>query len=118
VNLQEPTKPLCVRKRHGTAGRGATAHGWYNGGMDYMHYGLGLSGFVGPLFIVMLVWSLLWKGLALWRAAKRDDLWWFLIFLVVNTLGILEIIYLFAVTGAKLSDFTSKLTKGEHHHHH
>ena len=35
--------------------------------------------------------------------------WWYVILLVVNTLGILEIIYLFAITGAKLSDFTKGL---------
>lgn len=86
--------------------------------MDYIHYGLGMgsSGFFGPLVILMLVWSLLWKGLALWRAAKRDDMWWFLAFLVINTFGILEIIYLFAITGAKLSDFTKKFTRSGHNH--
>ncbi len=60
----------------------------------------------GSLIILLVAWSLLWKGLALWRAAKRADKWWFIAFLIINTLGILEIIYLFAVTGAKISDFT------------
>lgn len=86
--------------------------------MDYMLNGLGMGsgGFFGPLVILILVWSLLWKGLALWRSAKRDDMWWFLAFLVINTFGILEIIYLFAITGAKLSDFTSKVTHSGHKH--
>ncbi len=55
--------------------------------------------------IVVLVWSFLWKGLALWRAAKRGEKIWFIVFLIVNTFGILEIVYLFFITGAKLSDF-------------
>ena len=78
-----------------------------------MHYfgvanGMGLP-MMGPAFglglILLLVWSLVWKGLALWRAAKRGEKIWFVVFLLVNTLGILEIIYLFFVTGAKISDF-------------
>ena len=42
----------------------------------------------------MMVWSLFWKGLALWHAAKRSQPWWFIALLVVNTVGILEICYL------------------------
>jgi hypothetical protein len=79
--------------------------------MNYMHFGdfgaFGLgAGIFGSFVLLAVVWSLLWKGLALWRAAKRGEKIWFTVFLLVNTLGILEIIYLFAVTGAKLSDFT------------
>lgn len=44
--------------------------------------------------ILLLVWSLGWKGLALWYAAKRDEKWWFIAFMVINTVGILEILYL------------------------
>ncbi|MBI5644618.1 hypothetical protein HY970_00810 [Candidatus Kaiserbacteria bacterium] len=57
----------------------------------------------------------MWKGLALWRSAHRNDMGWFIAFLVLNTLGILEIIYLFGVTGAKLSDFTSRFTHNGRH---
>jgi len=45
----------------------------------------------------MLAWSLEWKGLALWRAARKGDKVWFIVFLLVNTLGILEILYLYVV---------------------
>lgn len=44
--------------------------------------------------IPMVVWSSLWKGLALWHAAKRNEKWWFIALLVINTAGILEICYL------------------------
>jgi hypothetical protein len=83
--------------------------------MDYMNYGMGFGGF-GPFVLLALAWTFLWKGLALWRSAKRSDMWWFIAFLFINTLGILEIIYLFAVTGAKLSDFTKPLTHNGHNH--
>ncbi len=45
-------------------------------------------------FIVIVAWSLIWKGIALWRAAKNDHIAWFIVLLVVNTVGILEILYL------------------------
>jgi len=44
---------------------------------------------------LLVVWSLAWKGLALWRAAKNDSKPWFVALLVLNTLGILEILYLY-----------------------
>lgn len=94
--------------------------------MNYMHYGPGFGmmgdyglGFGIPLVLSFLLlavlWSILWKGLALWRAAKRGDTWWFIAFLFINTLGVLEIIYLFVVSGAKLSDYTKRLTNTSPH---
>jgi len=47
------------------------------------------------LFWFFLGWSLFWKGLALWKSAGRGEKWWFIILLIVNTLGLLEILYLF-----------------------
>jgi hypothetical protein len=45
--------------------------------------------------IILIIWSLFWKGLALWRAGKNNHLAWFIILLIVNTAGILEILYIF-----------------------
>lgn len=51
---------------------------------------------VHPFFLTAVVlWTLPWKGVALWRAAKRGEMKWFIVLLVVNTLGVLEIIYIF-----------------------
>ena len=47
------------------------------------------------LFILYLVWVLPWKGYALWRAARRKESGWFILLFLVNTLAILEIIYIF-----------------------
>jgi len=50
-----------------------------------------------PLIVVILVvWTLVWKGIALWRAARNSSPVWFVVLLIVNTLGILEIIYILA----------------------
>jgi methionyl-tRNA synthetase len=46
------------------------------------------------LLVIAIIWSLIWKGLALWRASKNDQLAWFVCILFINTLGILEMIYL------------------------
>jgi hypothetical protein len=47
------------------------------------------------IFFVLYLWSLLWKGLALWRTAKLKQRNWFVGILILNTAGILEIVYLF-----------------------
>ncbi len=45
-------------------------------------------------FIVLALWSVFWKGMALWRAARHRQLNWFIVLLVVNTAGLLEIAYI------------------------
>ncbi|PIC85925.1 hypothetical protein CSV72_11275 [Sporosarcina sp. P20a] len=47
-----------------------------------------------PIFYLIIIWSLIWKGIALWHAGSNRQLAWFIVLLVVNTVGILEIIYL------------------------
>lgn len=61
-----------------------------------------------PFMLPLILWSLLWKGLALWHSARHGQPVWFLILLVVNTLGILEIVYLFAVLKIKVNDLFKK----------
>lgn len=46
------------------------------------------------LIIIFVIWSLVWKGLALYHSAKNRQIVWFIIFLITNTAGILPIIYL------------------------
>lgn len=47
------------------------------------------------LVIALTIWVLPWKGVALWKASKQDDKKWFIAMLVLNTLAILEILYIF-----------------------
>jgi membrane protein YdbS with pleckstrin-like domain len=49
------------------------------------------------ILLLLLFWVLPWKGYALWLAARRGQTWWFIALLVVNTVAILEIIYIFFV---------------------
>ncbi len=46
------------------------------------------------LYVPLIIWSLAWKGVALWKSAKNKQMVWFVIMLVANTAGLLEIIYL------------------------
>ncbi len=48
------------------------------------------------LIALALIWELVWKGFALWRAGRNNQGVWFIVLLLVNTLGLLEIVYLVA----------------------
>lgn len=61
----------------------------------------------GQLIALALIWSVFWKGLALWHSAQRGAYWWFIVLLLVNTIGILEIIYLFAIAKVRFSTLFS-----------
>jgi len=52
------------------------------------------AGFFSVLML-LAVWSLIWKGIALWKAARNESKAWYIVMLLVNTVGILEIIYIF-----------------------
>lgn len=48
-----------------------------------------------PLYLIpIVIWCAIWKGLSLWKCGRNNQLYWFVALLVINTLGILEIIYL------------------------
>lgn len=47
------------------------------------------------LILLLILWQTPWKSLALWKAAQKKDKKWFIILLIVNTLAILEILYIF-----------------------
>lgn len=57
-----------------------------------------------PLVIILAIWTLFWKGVALWHAARRKNSAWFIVMLLINTAGILELVYLFAVHKTKPSE--------------
>lgn len=52
--------------------------------------------FLSPqILFLILAWTLPWKGVALWKSAKNSQRNWFIALLILNTLAILEIIYIF-----------------------
>ncbi len=56
------------------------------------------------LLLVIILWSLPWKGYALWKASRRNQPLWFVILFLVNTAGLLEILYIFALSKSKQSE--------------
>lgn len=46
------------------------------------------------IFSAVILWSVVWKGFALYRAGKQSQTGWFVALYLINTLGILEILYL------------------------
>ncbi|MBU6447450.1 hypothetical protein KGQ24_01235 [Patescibacteria group bacterium] len=55
------------------------------------------------LLAVLIIWTLVWKGIALWKAARNSHKAWYVVMLIVNTVGILEIIYIFGFSKSKHS---------------
>jgi hypothetical protein len=57
------------------------------------------------LIWVILLWVLPWKGVALWKAARQESKTWFIVLLLINTLAILEILYIFVFSQRKKGFF-------------
>jgi len=53
------------------------------------------------VIFLLALWTIPWKGVALWRAAGNKHLAWFICILIFNTLAILEIIYIFGFSKKK-----------------
>ena len=47
-----------------------------------------------PVLYLLIAWSIIWKGIALWHSARNKQLVWYIVLLIINTVGILEIVYL------------------------
>jgi len=59
---------------------------------------LGISSELGInpwLLAVITIWAFAWKLGALWKSARKGSIIWFIVLAVVNTVGILEILYVF-----------------------
>ncbi len=63
-----------------------------------------------PYLPALLAWEIFWKGLALWHSGRRGQATWFIVLIIVNTVGILPIIYLFAVAKLKFSELFTRKT--------
>lgn len=62
--------------------------------------------------VLVALWTLPWKGWALWKAARLKEKVWFIVLLIVNTLGLLEILYIFVFSKRKESPAKQKISGG------
>jgi len=44
--------------------------------------------------IPLALWELVWKAIALWKCGRNNQLKWFIAILLLNTVGILPIVYI------------------------
>ena len=56
------------------------------------------------LIALLVVWSVLWKCYSAWVAARNNHKGWFVALMILNTFGILDMIYVFKIAGKKWSD--------------
>ena len=56
---------------------------------------------VAATILVLSIWALIWKGIALWKASQNGSKRWFISLLILNTIGILEIIYILYFSKSK-----------------
>lgn len=89
-------------------------HHWGGPDMWFINAPFGVAALFGSLVLVGVLWSVAWKGLGLWHSSRNGDMWWFIAILLINTIGILEIVYLFGIAKMK---FNQLFTKGPHRHH-
>jgi hypothetical protein len=59
------------------------------------------SGGFLALIIILALWELIWKGIALWKAARNEQKYWFIAMLIINSAGILPILYIFVFQKGK-----------------
>ncbi len=63
------------------------------------------------VFLPIIIWALFWKGYSLWIASKNDQKKWFVALLILNTMSILEIFYIFYIAKKKWADIKEIFTK-------
>lgn len=64
---------------------------------SYAQTGPAWLAFLPLIILPLVIWSYIWKGLALWRAARCGSKGWYVLLLILNTAGILDIIYYFTI---------------------
>tara|TARA_Y100000310_G_scaffold199664_1_gene199662 strand:- start:631 stop:1026 length:396 start_codon:yes stop_codon:yes gene_type:complete len=68
--------------------------------------------FNNPIFIlVVIAWTLPWKGIALWKSARNKQKNWFIALLLFNTLAVLEILYIFVFSKKANKNINKKQNK-------
>jgi methionyl-tRNA synthetase len=58
---------------------------------------------------ILFVWTLVWKGIALWKSARLGHKVWFIVFILpINTAGILEILYVYVFSRLSFNHLAAK----------
>jgi hypothetical protein len=58
---------------------------------------------LNSIFLIVVIWSIIIKGFGLYHSARHEEKLWFVGLLFINTLGILELVYLFFLSKQKMT---------------
>jgi sorbitol-specific phosphotransferase system component IIC len=47
-----------------------------------------------PVIMILIIWEVIWKLIAMWKSARNNHLVWFVCIALINTAGILPIVYI------------------------
>ena len=67
--------------------------------------------YLNIVLLVLAIWTIPWKGYALWLSAKNGQKKWFIVMLILNTIGILEIFYIFKIAKKNFGDIKGALNR-------
>ncbi|MCR4326972.1 MAG: DUF5652 family protein [Nanoarchaeota archaeon] len=70
-----------------------------------------LSPWFLAIFLIVIVWELIWKGIGLWKSGKNNQVAWFVCIFIFNTIGILPILYLLFFQKKKVQKVKSEKVK-------
>lgn len=45
-------------------------------------------------YVPLIIWETVWKAYALWKSAQAKHKYWFVALILINSIGILPIVYL------------------------
>ena len=71
----------------------------------------GISSGALTFLVVVAIWELVWKAIALWKCGRNNHLIWFIFILILNTAGILPIVYLLFFQGKSVKQAVVKKKK-------
>ena len=53
------------------------------------------------ILLPLIIWETIWKAFGLWHSARDNKKVWFILILILNTMGILPMVYLFLIRKRK-----------------
>ena len=62
--------------------------------VNFLVHFWGVGQEITTLVFILILWTIPWKGVALWKAGRNRQKCWFIALFLINTLAILEILYL------------------------
>lgn len=60
------------------------------------------------ILVIITIWDTIWKLIALWKASRNNSITWFIILFLVNSVGILPIVYIYFFSKKKEKAKTKK----------